>query len=434
MSAPLQAQGGPTTLQFSFSNPGARSLGLGGAFAALADDATAAFANPAGLIQLTRPEVSIEGRHWKYRTPFAVAGRTSGEPTGIGLDVPIRTADSEFETSAISFLAFVYPRHKWTFAVSHHQSARFETLSETQGLFTDRTADDPQPTCIAGTSLCRYPDIRRSTRLDLETTTVSVAYRVVEDFSLGLGVSYYSADFLVLSDTYLITEETLPEGFFGPNAYAPEAHLGSQIVSIEETDIQLNLGFLWFMSPQWSLGGVYRPGGEFSGPIVEVSGPALDPPFPIGTVRIEDPAMPLEIPDVLGMGVAYRSPGGSWTGSFEWDLVRYSQIVDSIGRSPVIDVTDVILDDSVELRLGVEYAFLQWSPLVALRGGVWHAPDHSLRTVEDDPLERALLPGGEDEIHFALGVGVAFENFQLDLAVDFSDLVDTAALSLIYQF
>ena len=45
-----RAQGAPTTFQFSFSNPGARSLGLGGAFVALAADATAAFANPAGLV------------------------------------------------------------------------------------------------------------------------------------------------------------------------------------------------------------------------------------------------------------------------------------------------------------------------------------------------------------------------------------------------
>ena len=93
----LEAQGGPTTIQFSFSNPGARSLGMGGAFAAVADDATAAFANPAGLTQLTRPEVSIEGRHWSYATPFTVGGRVHGEPTGIGLDGPIRTGVSEFE-------------------------------------------------------------------------------------------------------------------------------------------------------------------------------------------------------------------------------------------------------------------------------------------------------------------------------------------------
>ena len=47
-----------TSIEFSFSNPGARSLGFGGAFVALADDATAAFANPAGLTQLVEPDVT----------------------------------------------------------------------------------------------------------------------------------------------------------------------------------------------------------------------------------------------------------------------------------------------------------------------------------------------------------------------------------------
>jgi len=51
-------------IQFDFSNPGARSLALGSAFVALADDSTAAFANPAGLLQL-KPgwEGSFEGRY-----------------------------------------------------------------------------------------------------------------------------------------------------------------------------------------------------------------------------------------------------------------------------------------------------------------------------------------------------------------------------------
>ncbi len=35
IAAPLTAQEGPVTFEFSFSNPGARSMGLGGAFAAL---------------------------------------------------------------------------------------------------------------------------------------------------------------------------------------------------------------------------------------------------------------------------------------------------------------------------------------------------------------------------------------------------------------
>ena len=53
------AGGQTAAFQFSFPNPGARSMGLGGAFVALADDATAALANPAGLVQLAAPEVSI---------------------------------------------------------------------------------------------------------------------------------------------------------------------------------------------------------------------------------------------------------------------------------------------------------------------------------------------------------------------------------------
>jgi hypothetical protein len=49
---PAIAQTGQTAqipLQFDFLNPGARSLGLGSTFVAIADDATAAFTNPAGL-------------------------------------------------------------------------------------------------------------------------------------------------------------------------------------------------------------------------------------------------------------------------------------------------------------------------------------------------------------------------------------------------
>lgn len=64
MSSTLaSAQGGlEIPLQFDFVNPGAKSLALGGAFAGVADDATASFANPAGLTLLLTPEVSGELR------------------------------------------------------------------------------------------------------------------------------------------------------------------------------------------------------------------------------------------------------------------------------------------------------------------------------------------------------------------------------------
>ena len=48
--------------RFNLINPGARSLAMGGAFISLADDATAAQANPAGLGFLTRWEFFAEVR------------------------------------------------------------------------------------------------------------------------------------------------------------------------------------------------------------------------------------------------------------------------------------------------------------------------------------------------------------------------------------
>src|SRR5207247_10020203 len=48
--------------RFNLINPGARSLALGGAFISLADDATAAQANPAGLGFLDRPAYFLDLR------------------------------------------------------------------------------------------------------------------------------------------------------------------------------------------------------------------------------------------------------------------------------------------------------------------------------------------------------------------------------------
>jgi hypothetical protein len=121
------AQEAPLSLEFSFSNPGARSMGLGGAFVALADDGTAAFTNPAGLVQLLQPEVSLEPRRREYSTSYTEGGRAQGEPTGWGIDTVdgVRIGISNETTSGLSFLSFVYPGDKWSLALYRHQLAEF---------------------------------------------------------------------------------------------------------------------------------------------------------------------------------------------------------------------------------------------------------------------------------------------------------------------
>src|ERR1019366_1154494 len=49
--------------QWNFSTPGARANGMGRSFIGMADDATAAVTNPAGLMSLTKPQVDAEDKN-----------------------------------------------------------------------------------------------------------------------------------------------------------------------------------------------------------------------------------------------------------------------------------------------------------------------------------------------------------------------------------
>ena len=105
-------------LQFNFGNPGARSLGMGGAFLGLADDASAAEANPAGLTILRKPEVSLEVRNYQEQQLFTTSGTYP--------DIQ-RTAFSHYSQRVeLTFGSFVYPWKKWTFGAYYHEPLRNE--------------------------------------------------------------------------------------------------------------------------------------------------------------------------------------------------------------------------------------------------------------------------------------------------------------------
>jgi hypothetical protein len=131
---------------------------------------------------------------------------------------------------------------------------------------------------------------------------------------------------------------------------------------------------------------------------------------------------------MYGLGIAFRARDGRLTASLEWDRVEYSSILESAGSS------DEAIPDADETHLGLEYAFLESTPVVAVRLGAWLDPDHRIRATNNDPFARAVLRPGDDEIHLAAGLGLAFEKFQIDLGADFSELVDTVSVSGIYSF
>jgi long-chain fatty acid transport protein len=415
----LRAQQAVVPLQLSFSDPGARSAGLGGAFVALADDATAAFANPAGLVQLLKPEISIEARNWSHTVPYTTNGRVEGDPSGRGLDVTagLTKGEATYDTTGLSFLSLVIPIADWSFAIYRHQYADLQFSGETQGLFG------------GGNDCCqdRWSDQRMHSTQDIVSYGVSTGYRFNDRFSVGLGLTYFDVRMEALTTEYLwdVDSET---GFFGPTSFLPERLALTEYLFIDDEDWTFSGGFLWSPTSRWRIGGVYRQGFDVGLGNDIIAGVAVDYGVPPGTVIIRNRDVPAEFPDVYGLGVSYRGLEERLTLSFQWDRIEYSSIPRSIG------LDDQTIDDADELHFGAEYVFLESSPVVAVRLGAWLDPDHQMYAIVDDPYMQAVLPQGDDEWHYTGGVGFATRRFQVDLAADLSDRVNTISLSAIYNF
>lgn len=401
-------------VQFSFSNPGARSLGLGGAFTGLADDATAAYANPAGLTILRTQELAFEVRSTSFDTPFAASGTANFSPFD---DSGVFEDDSSNSVFAPSFASWVVPSDRFTFALFYYRLADFETDYRTDGID------------FVGSPFIDDGVFPVQTRLgfDVQNYGAALGYQMSDRFSVGLSVAY--TDFHIDSVT---TRE------IGGNQQTQRG---------DDDDIVYTLGALWRVSDKLNLGLAYRRGGQFEYRAFNTTLPGIDPPNAI-TVDTS-----FNVPHVLSAGLSFR-PSDAWLISLDVNRVYYSELTDD----GVVDIfsgfpSAVTVEDGTEVRLGVEYAFLDMEHPLFLRAGIWRDPDHRLFVGDGDLgncndvdaqgnaqdgyfncIDGVLFAPGDDETHFSLGLGWAFPNFQVDFAADFSDLVDTYSLSGVYRF
>lgn len=432
-------------LRFNFSTPGARSLGLGGAFIGLADDATAAFTNPAGLTILSRPEVSLEGRSWTYTHETPVEGRTFGAATGLGVDARggLRSRDFEDDASAPSFASFVYPRDRWAVALYRHVLADFEAQVETQGPFFETTTPASQ---------FRFLPIRATMDLKIAAYGASGALSLTDRLSLGIGAAYYELEMDSVTRRFDLLVlppgdpgEGAPGTFFGPPDFSPANVANSQTQTGDDDDVAVIAGLLWQAGPRWSLGAAYRQGPSFELLARNVAGATA----PVPGEEVAAQTAEFNVPDVWGVGAAFR-PTDAFTLTLDYDHVEYSALTENVinifaapaNTTPedraAIDRLEI--DDAEEVHLGLEYVFLNLRNPLAIRLGTYYDPDHKMAfqgAPDGGPEQRSLatiFQEGDDEYHYSVGLGAVFGDFQVDAAADFSDLLETFSLSGVYRF
>ncbi|MCP3980514.1 MAG: hypothetical protein GY716_14525 [bacterium] len=412
-------------LRFNFINPGARSLALGGAFIGLADDATAAQANPAGLSFLNRPEYFGEMRLVDNAANAKVV--RENQPT---IDARIASGADQEDTFSPTFLSAVtvYDTKKpWAQGVSRQEVLNFETEAISSSTFA-------VPGSIGVTIL----EGQGSVDIDVVNINASAGIRVTDKLGIGLSFTLSRLDIKssVVNNVVDTTASLDP-----PNLYLePELNLETRIDDSDE-EVVYSLGIIYRETGKWSLGAVYRRGPHFKFTEEIVAG-GLDIFDVEGTVGARFTSR-LNLPDSYGVG-------GSWWATnrlmlaFGADHTEYSSLVD--GFIPGVNTltnsdSDFTADDATDGRLGAEYVLRntnnRW-PIMALRGGAFSESDSTIRatTGEGFLAEEAtakLFDGRDTQYHGTIGVGFILKRMKIDVAADFSETDNEYVVSLIYQ-
>ncbi|HVT05163.1 MAG TPA: outer membrane protein transport protein, partial [Thermoanaerobaculia bacterium] len=412
----------------NFSNPGARSLALGGAFTGLADDATAAYTNPAGLTILQKPEASIEARSNRFTHVFTNAGN-SGTPTGIGVDniAGLQTGRQQNRVSDLSFASFVIPKEQWAIAFYTHQVADFKANFNAQGAFIDGNSSRFFPT---------------SNRLDLSIRNYAIAFAVKLPASLSLGLSANYLDFNLNSttkryDTRLAVEDpacaaniTAPGCFNGPALFDETRVVNAQTQRGSGNHrITFNAGLIFRPSSKFNLGFVIRDGARFRVEAQSFAGA----PGGGGRVFRQDQGY-FHVPTVIGVGVVIR-PVSAFTLAADVNRIQYGSTGKNFAPLFGEDPRSYKASDGNEYHLGAEYAFTQMKYPILIRAGGWRDPEHRIRFADDTDIQSLLFRRGERENHYSAGLGIVFgPRLELNAGYDHSNLRDTASLSLVTRF
>jgi long-chain fatty acid transport protein len=366
-------------LQFQFAPPGARALGMGATFIAIADDATAAASNPAGLIILSRPEVSGQLR---------VSSLDSQRPPIFG-EEPLTSQNTIVSPS---FLSFVYPKKSFALAAYYQQPTNYEGTFQSTGDYG-----------------LESESISDSQVLKIEHFGFSGAAKLGKAVAVGASLR---ATRVTRETTYSYSytfNRTNSIKFEDRNSGSP-------------TDVSFNAGVLLNPNGRVSFGATYSYGADVklqrSGSVTTTGFFATEIPSESWTDE-ENPSA-FKVPDAFGAGIAFR-PTDRWVMSAEVLAIQYS---DLSMTPPVGEESPLAFEDAAEFHVGAEYTLMSGKTPISLRAGYFYDPDHD-----------GLKDLDTEQHHVTFGAGfVANNKVQMDFAANLAKYVKEALVSVVIRF
>lgn len=377
---------------------GARALSIGGAFIAIADDATAASWNPAGLLRLKRPEVSV--------VVSCFSGKDTYETSSIKQEKG-EIRDISDNQKNLNYLSCVFPfylfQKNMVFSLNYQHLYEFSRDNFYKWIYLE---DDP----IFGTVVNISMTSNKKQRGSLNTFSPAMAINIGRLF-LGLTANLWLDDEL---NNYweniniLNGEGVAPGGWIKTYAELYERY--------DFSGFNTNIGFLWQLEQHLTIGGVvktsfkadirheYRiismeeyPGNLalniYSPPIFFIEDLTLKMPISLGfgaSIRFSDRYLiALDIYHTKWQDFLLFNPKGE----------RISPINKKLAYKADIKST-------TQIRLGTEYLIIYPLPTVSLRSGIFYDPEPATGRVDDF-------------YGISLGTGIVFKNWTFDLAYQY---------------
>lgn len=373
---------------------GARALGMGGAFIAVADDATAASWNPGGLIQLETPEVSVVGAFF-YRS----------EDNTFGLN-PEASGAQNIDQTKLNYFSMAYP-----FAFLKRNmivSVNYQNLYD-----FSRSWDFQFNSVSDQISIYRNVDFEQSG--DLCALGLAYAVQITPTISLGMTFNFWEDG--ITDNGWKKTTDEKGTGTvnFGPGNTLDFSYTYFKEDAYAFSGFNMNLGFLWAIPPNWTIGAVVKT--PFSAEVdfeTEIRTSMTFPDFPTmndeNLIRQSD-HQKLDMPISYGMGVAYRF-SDSVTLSFDVYRTQWDDFIlkDSKGNktNPItgMDAGTSSLDPTHQIRIGAEYLHIGNKYIFPIRTGVFYDPAPAADQVDD-------------YYGISVGSGIVYKRFVFDAAYQF---------------
>ena len=369
---------------------GARAIGQGSAFIAVADDATAASWNPGALMQLERPELSVVGSFLSTQQDFDPGS------TGWSLgDEAVSRGDLNYASVAYPFRVF---RKNFVAALNYQQIYDFH-----MNLDFKQTTEDLTPPALS-----HRQDIDFESKGGVGALTPAISMLVVPKLSVGVAINFYTDEFF---GNYAWKQTTKSRGrgtFEGDNittAYdSNETFKNFQAINV-------TTGILWDIWEKedklLTFGAVYDT--PYTADVDRITNFKSISTLGQSTGR-ERKNFEVDYPMSLGLGLGFRyndalsfSMDLTWT---DWSVFKQKDEDGNKSRPLGGASTDRKIDDTYTVRCGTEYLIFGKKVIIPVRGGLFYDPRPSL----DDPT---------DVYGFSVGSGITFKRFSLDCAYQF---------------